>query len=139
MKKAAILTIHSVSNYGAVLQAYALKKAIEDRYKGFVDISIIDYKNEYFQSHKRIRLKGSLIEKIVQLERLIFYGFEENVRNSISRFIKENDNLTTFCSNRNEVMDLVKNLDIVVAGSDQVWNPSCTGSDFNFFCHLTCL
>ena len=43
-KRIGIMTMHRIVNYGSFLQAYALRKIIEEL--GYVDVEFVDYKFE---------------------------------------------------------------------------------------------
>ncbi len=104
MKKIGILTFAFADNYGAVLQSYALKRYIES--KGY-QVSIIDY---------RPRKMYSIRTRI----RKIFYNNMQE--NKFKAFRKKYLNIS-----------LKNNYDIVVVGSDQVWNPEIICFDKNWF------
>ncbi len=103
MKKIGILTFAFADNYGAVLQCYALKRYIED--KGY-QVSIIDYRpRKMYSIHTRIRkifLNNTQEKK--------FKAFRKKYLNISFR----------------------KKYDIVVVGSDQVWNPEIICFDKNW-------
>lgn len=103
MKKVGILTFHYSDNYGAVLQAYALRERI-NRIPGCI-CDIVNYIPEkytysLYQNNEEIR--DSLIEK----------------RELFEEFLKE------YCGVEEPVIsDLQEtDYDVYVVGSDQVWN-----------------
>ncbi len=53
MKKIGVITYHRSNNYGAVLQAYALKSVIS-KLGGQCDI--VDYKNQHIERINQVRL-----------------------------------------------------------------------------------
>lgn len=103
MKKAGILTFQNANNYGAVFQAYALKKTIE---KLGCKAWVIDYDSKAM-GLKRIQKK------------------------QFADFIKENLNLTEEYDS-GEKIDVSK-FDAIITGSDQVWNPYLTKNDMTYF------
>ncbi|HCT89979.1 MAG TPA: hypothetical protein DF613_01150 [Lachnospiraceae bacterium] len=104
MKKIGILTFHYVDNYGAVLQAYALRKILNgfDGYKA----EIINYVPEEYEY--RTYLEDDLIELF--LER----------RKKFKTFIGEK------CAVTSPMIHTLKGVsyDYYCVGSDQVWNLS---------------
>ncbi|MDD4320858.1 MAG: polysaccharide pyruvyl transferase family protein [Acidaminococcaceae bacterium] len=119
--KIGILTFHDADNYGAVLQAYALKETIK---KIEEDVEILNYKRQV--SSRNIIL---LIKSI--LSTLMYLYPPRSIRK-----IK-------FTKFRNKYMDIskdtffnsaeIKGKDIYVVGSDQVWNSEITNYDEAYF------
>ncbi|WP_318513959.1 polysaccharide pyruvyl transferase family protein [Photobacterium leiognathi] len=128
MKKIGIMTFHRAHNYGAVLQAYALNKTIQNLgYDvGFVDIQHPNIAEGYrlvptINNNKILfTFKGYihfLLDPLRKIKRS--KGFDN--------FIKCNFSLIS-------VGEKEKTLDVVVLGSDQIWNPEYTNGfvDFHF-------
>ena len=122
-KKVAILTIHNVDNYGAILQTFSMFNYI----KFNLDPIIINFKNPMFEpSLKLIRYSGissfkSCIKDILRIKsRYVFVK-------KFNEFIKQNLKLTHKVS-RDELNSptFLNNFDILLVGSDQVWNPNIT-------------
>ncbi|MDE5984746.1 MAG: polysaccharide pyruvyl transferase family protein [Eubacterium sp.] len=123
-KKVAIITRHAVSNYGSVLQAYALQKAIGSF--GF-ESEIIDY-IRFDEDYKNIAdtlVKKSSWNKNIAT-RLVYKSIQSPEYIKMGRaFEKYRKNLliessTRYCS----IDELKKNppkADIYCTGSDQVW------------------
>jgi len=123
MMRIAILTFQDAKNYGAMLQAFALKKVVSK----FANADIINYYNPYF--HKNVSLKNvkSLIKYMV--------NFKTNH--------KKNNRFLTFLNAylvdnspyiyKDKLYTISKNYDIYIVGSDQVWNLSCSGNDRAYF------
>ena len=112
--KIGILTFHWATNYGAVLQTYALQSCLEDL--GHT-VSVINYKpviydyniwNFFFQQHFR-RFKEYYKNKKMELELAIFR--------------KHYLNLTRRINKCNDISDIISEYDILISGSDQVLNP----------------
>lgn len=109
--KIGILTFHSVDNYGAVLQAYALQAFLVSQ--GY-HVEIIDYRPSYFHSprHWPVRPDRLLGEIYCRIMARRFEQFR-------TRYL----NRTPICLT---ATDLEKNLpqyDAMIVGSDQVWSP----------------
>ena len=125
MKKSiGIMTIHTTYNYGAVLQAYATEAFYNTH--GF-DAELIDYTNDHIQEQLKLfykqegKLKGFFITFIrnVFFGRLHYYRKAFGKIKDICRFSKES--YTSL-----EQLNQTK-YDILVAGSDQLWNPLISG------------
>lgn len=129
MKKVGILTFHRAINYGAVLQAYALRDAIISL--GF-ECEIIDYRcpkieNDYWEN--RIEDIG-----LLAIKKRLFYKLTDRKRLKFSKFYREYLNLHDvdryFPEN---IRDSNKIYGIILVGSDQVWNYRGSNGDEAYF------
>ena len=111
--KIGILTFHRTPNYGAQLQAYALRKYIESLGH---EVHIIDYWPNYrnerskfisFEEMKQMSLRA----KIQYLYNKVFTSF---------RFYKRIHATEEFARKYLEITD-IRDVDIAVYGSDQIW------------------
>lgn len=133
--KIGTLTFHYAHNYGAMLQAYALvKKLIMMGY----DAKIIDYRLPYiYNSHEKFSFLRFVNfyeqcgnNKIVAFLKAIknwrknfsktpkWYRFEDFLNNTLPK--------TERLFNIESINNL--GLDVVICGSDQIWNDTLTGS-----------
>jgi hypothetical protein len=134
MIKVGIVTIHMAYNYGAVLQAYALKHTI--RKLGNI-CEIIDYRVESiygcYYPFADFYLSGLNLFSITGL-RYIKYNLLSKIRwdktAKFEHFIKKELSKNRI-HNLKELKDI--DYDIVVYGSDQIWNRSITGGEFEPF------
>lgn len=115
MKKIGILTFHYENNYGAILQCYALQQIIKEKK---YDVKIINFyiKNGINDSLKLINPNKNIIKQVITAP-LNFCKLKK-----LKNFINNNLILTTRITQREEVIKYINNLDIVITGSDQVWN-----------------
>jgi len=129
MKKCGILSFLRTTNYGAVLQCYALQYKLKTL---GVDAEVIDYrskvltsryekKNFLYYINPKYLLKIFLRNSYIRDNRCSFNLFIENFISVSSNFY---DELTI------KKTDLI--YDFFIVGSDQVWNPLCMGWDKNF-------
>lgn len=116
MKKVGILTFNRAINYGAVLQAFALKNAL-NKYR---DTEIINYKNEKMENVYSLSSKN-VIKTI--LKRIQFS--KKNKR--FYQFIDENATEKKY--DKNNFDSVEESFDKIIVGSDQVWNFTCSGDD----------
>jgi hypothetical protein len=110
--KIGILTFHAVSNYGAVLQAYALMSYL--RRQGH-EVELIDYQPDYLMGRYQITAKALLhpISWVKWLKAVRFKGFnKKHLKVSSCRY-----------ASRDELFTAADVYDVVITGSDQVWNP----------------
>jgi hypothetical protein len=120
--KIGIITFHCADNYGAVLQAYALQTKLRELYKD-AEIFVIDYRPKYIlrmfslvKTHHVLYFFNSLLQ----------LPFRIVIKEEFNRFRRENYSYI-------EVKD-ADQLDYIVCGSDQVWNPVITqGPDKHYF------
>jgi hypothetical protein len=129
--KIGILTLHDADNYGAILQAYALKKIIKQFNKGSVEI--IDYKKPYIREvYKLVKLDRSSTVSCIRslLENMILLPSRYFKKNKFRKFRKEYMDISAvkFFSSKD-----ISGYDIYIVGSDQVWNNVIVKNDETFF------
>lgn len=125
--KIGILTYHFARNYGAILQCYALQESLKEMGH---DVCVIDYRPEpvargyaVFDPHRfwgrtpaRFFRKSWRELNVIGDRRKRFAAFE------------------TFARNRLNLNPSAAGLDLVIVGSDQVWNTALTeGFDPNYW------
>lgn len=130
MKKIGILTFNNSYNYGAVLQAFATQKFLSNMGN---EAEFINYQNEYeykynklFSYRKNLSLKRNII---ILIKNTLFFSFWY-CNKSFNKFIKS---MPKTCRCNSEQLNNL-NFDIIIAGSDQIWNPNIYGEnmDWNF-------
>jgi hypothetical protein len=121
MKKIGIITFHKAHNYGAVLQAFALKSYLSQ--KGF-DVTFIDYDPIFLAKNKIFNM--SFNNGLVFFARLFVsdiillksrYRRKKGFDNFINRFLKSEIKVNSDVS-----FKVPKDIETVIIGSDQVWN-----------------
>lgn len=131
--KIGILTFHRPLNYGALLQAIALRSYLSDMGH---DVYYVDYWPEYHKDSYRVFNKtifktASLKEKITIIFKSTIFGFGRKKRiNAFSPFIEEYIN--PYCQNYHSGVVY----DLCLYGSDQIWrNFKSLGNhqDFTYF------
>lgn len=124
--KIGILTMHKVLNYGSALQAYALQHYISSLGH---DAELIDY----------IFPNGSRIARLTLKQRLTY-----PVKSLLSGKLRKKLRFQKFykkyfvCSDERfnspeELSNAKFDYDILMTGSDQVWNPKHIKDDYSFF------
>ncbi|MBM6653730.1 polysaccharide pyruvyl transferase family protein [Bacteroides mediterraneensis] len=113
MKRIGIITIHSDLNYGAALQAYALNEFLRNR--GY-QAEIINYIK--IPNHPR-KYPFPINIAYWIMNRPRFTRYRKFLKESISK--KSWHSVNELMNNFNEPYD------ILISGSDQVWNPTCGG------------
>lgn len=123
-KKIGVLTFHNAINYGAVLQAYALEKYLENQ---GINAELIGYKNPHV--FRAPSLKG--IWKGKNLVRNIYYTLEFPFwykRYKKFQAFLEGININDKCSKEEW-----EEYSSIIVGSDQVWNLNTTNGDFTYY------
>lgn len=121
MQKAKILTFHNAENYGATLQAYALKETLKDMY---LDASFVNYEDKnILADYKLIRTNSlkSFFSSLWYLPRNL-----KRKRSFKSFSAKYLDTKKKVYNSKEEIEKDLEAEDVLVAGSDQIWNPSLT-------------
>ena len=121
--KVGILTYHRAENYGALLQAFALKTYIKSLGHNVV---FVDYWPEYHVEHYRIfsfkRFKTLNITGKIKylLSFFLWGGFKLLRKKRLIKFMREKLGLNKTASYNDDTIRTEK-YDLVVYGSDQIW------------------
>lgn len=125
--KVGVLTFHRAINYGAALQAYALVRKMNEL--GF-EAELADYRNPHIEKsfHEFSVSKVNSPKKAASF--FLNYGRMKRKKRAFKSFM----NLVPtgkLCGDAKALN--AEEYDVFVTGSDQVWNPDCTGFDKTFF------
>lgn len=136
--KIAILTQPLNHNYGGLLQAFAIQKALK-KYFNYSDVTTIDI----YYGHSKFSEIKMFIKKVLKV---VFFGYKKLRKNNLTEedFQKVIINMTAF---KNKYISLsskrytkanirlLKNLnfDAYIVGSDQVWRPKYSPNILSFF------
>lgn len=112
MKKVGIITIHSDLNYGAFLQAFALTSFLRDN--GY-SAKIIDYR-KIPNSPRIYKFPLNIAYKLYNLPRL--YRYRKFIEPLLSK---------TRYNSLSELNSFNEDFNVLISGSDQIWNPICGG------------
>lgn len=123
-----ILTFHYARNYGAVLQAYALQNKIQnlcDR------VEIIDYRNSRIMQELALWcLEGRDFKSLVRAIGSFIYRARKKW--CFAAFEKKRMVLSVPL-NKKTLSAYVKRFNILITGSDQVWNGNLTDNDMTYY------
>lgn len=126
MTKIGVLTFHKSINYGSVLQTWALCKVLKN-YETYV----IDYEpDKYKQLYGTFSLKNGFKYNLNRLLNILA------IKNQINKFAEFRDNhlnCTTKYSSANINEEILNSFDVVITGSDQIWNVHAEDADNIFF------
>ena len=136
--KIAILTQPLKSNYGGLLQAYALQKSLS---KLGHDATTV---NRFFLPKTKLKVLENFIKRVL----LVYIKGRKDIEvfplqpskkeqeimaTNTSAFIKNNIALTKTISSTVELEEMIEEYDAFVVGSDQVWRPKYSPSIYNYF------
>jgi hypothetical protein len=131
--KVGILTMHYRRNYGGILQSYALMKVLQGLGH---DVEVIDFR---YDSKRNKRVK----EMIIKLLKALMKKQPKNSSNIAVRPLPK-EHIEAFISFKSEYMcysetagndtinTIVSKYDVIVVGSDQIWN-NLSGKQLYFF------
>lgn len=132
-----LITLHSENNYGAALQATALRMVLNK----FGETRVINYQPDnsgscVFRESKQSRqLKLKAVYSLWDSNNIIAQSLGPIVREKkFQRFIQTYGNLTESYSAKDLAEGLASDFDLYVCGSDQIWNPRITNLDPVYFC-----
>lgn len=129
-----IFTFHRANNYGAVLQNFALIKAI-NKLNPKSCVYTIDFRNEILETPYKNMIFANdknLAKRIYHsLLNIVNYQREKKLISSFDRFRSEKLNMTSSI----QYCDLHENnigMDLYITGSDQVWNEKIVGEKYEY-------
>lgn len=125
-----ILTFHRAINYGALIQAYALKTTIENLGH---QVSIIDYRNPMLE--KMYEYKGFFMQNGAKnkLRWMLYSKIENNKRKNYDLFRQNYLGIKGPGISKEDLSKLNDEYNHFFVGSDQVWSPDAHGHDSTFF------
>lgn len=131
MRKIGILTFHFAHNYGAMLQAYALKTYLPK--EGYT-AEIINYESDFFEKQYRVRPIVLSKNPAWVLKNLALYWQKKPQANTFETFKRQELGVTgKRLSSGAEVNQKAAEFDAVFVGSDQLWNMNLTRNDMTYF------
>ena len=126
MKKIGIITFHKAHNYGASLQAYALKTILEREGNS---VEFIDYFPEMMQKQYNVmKINKKNIFTMIKsfISSIVYFNKNKKRYNNFNTFINKNFNLTNKYDSIEAIKKNPPQEDVYITGSDQVWNPDIT-------------
>ncbi len=124
MSRVGIITFLHNDNYGSALQAYALQRVIREMGHECVHM---DYAPDGKEKIRNLLHSGNSPKLIMDgLKKRSVKAGQQGARSksaSIPEFYGRRMTLSRKCRNLQELRDAAKDYDILVCGSDQIWNP----------------
>lgn len=132
MKEIATLTTHGADNYGAILQAHALRRYIEGM--GY-ECRILNYIPEYtVEEYRLIRTPKNLRWVIYAAYQVIHYNKRKKRKDRFAAFRDQYMALSGDVIKKvDDLVQIANEYDTVVIGSDQIWNPRIHDADEAYF------
>lgn len=130
--KIGIITYHFARNYGAVLQCFALSEYLSS--VGH-DVKVIDYVTETQARNNSLFHKRHGIKNLaINIALLPFVGVRMEKERLYAEFIDKRLHLTRRVTSLHELAALIagEGFDVVISGSDQVFNPKIADFDEAF-------
>ncbi|MBE5946154.1 MAG: polysaccharide pyruvyl transferase family protein [Lachnospiraceae bacterium] len=122
--KVGIITFHFANNFGAALQTYALSKAIEKITNE--DVEIIDYRNPFIRFTDFVRLFPITKNLSEMIDGLKTFSHRIKRKKRFNRFYEEYYKTGKCYNSFNALKNNSPDYDVIVCGSDQIWNPTVT-------------
>lgn len=132
-KKVGIITFHASHNYGSMLQAYALQQTVLGM---GLDCEIINFRTKIQTEHfKPPFMRGTLPGKIKRFIQFLPYCYSlfkkfKLFEEFLSRYYKLSEKEFSSLSELNEAK---LPYDLIISGSDQIWNTYCFDFDWAYF------
>lgn len=124
MMKIGIITFQRADNYGAILQCFALSKAIEKNNK---DVEVIDYRNKIIENRYTLfpRFRKNIIMWLFEIYEFLINFKKLKKRKMKFQDIRDKINFSKSYK-KNELLSMYLPYDLIISGSDQVLNPDIT-------------
>lgn len=124
-KKAGIITFHSSRNYGAVLQTYALQTKMKEYCS---DVEIIDYQNKKIEDSLKLWAQnGKSVKSFIKAMLGFVFRYKKKLAfNAFKKYLNLSSLSDEEIINNNEY-------EILITGSDQVWNTEITDDDMHYY------
>ncbi|MBQ6366377.1 MAG: polysaccharide pyruvyl transferase family protein [Oscillospiraceae bacterium] len=132
----AVITFHNTSNFGATLQCVALSCYLKEMGH---QVEVINYLPPYIRDKKsiikelkKIKYADNKPKATVKGMAYLLHAREIGCKNRrFEKFIQKNLNLSHPYFTYSSLIDDPPAADLYLCGSDQIWNPSLTGGDFD--------
>jgi len=124
MSSVGVMTFLHNDNYGSSLQAYALQRVIRELGHG---CEHIDYRPDQTEKVRNLLESGNspklILDGIRKREVKSGQAGARQKSDAIPEFYSRRMKLTPLCRNARELNERSKKYDILLCGSDQIWNP----------------
>lgn len=122
--KTGIITFHFVNNYGGALQAYALRRVISENL--CEDTELIDYRHWFIRLTDAVRMLPITPNVRYYGPWFRSFGKIRKRRRKFADFMGREMHLSPRVNFRWQFRRIKDRYDIMICGSDQIWNPILT-------------
>lgn len=131
MKKIGIITFHKSLNYGSALQAWALSHYLK---KKNYNVCIADFTpNNYSENYGLFFIPKNIKLLAYDFLHLIWFPFLLKRKRAFANFQRNNLPLSnTQYDHAKGISEFAAEEDVMISGSDQIWNPTAQDFDMNF-------
>jgi hypothetical protein len=130
MMKIGLLTLQCTDNYGAMLQAFALKQALSQ----FGKATVLDYRPQAFSGLLSDSVLSGGRSVSQKLGLLLSLQAQRRKRVQFCQYMQDKLEISGQpLLTHNDLAKAASSFDAVVCGSDQIWNPQLTGWDPAYF------
>lgn len=124
----AIITFSDFNtNYGSMLQSFALKTYLEKQNHEVVFIKYREFNNLYKDMRLSVMLKTRMKSSLLDLYKLIKKRDIQKTVINFEKFKKDYFIYTPLYTSNEELKDKLPDFDCYICGSDQIWNINCLG------------
>lgn len=118
--KIGLITYHSAYNYGSVFQAYATQEALRNLCPS---VEVVNYRSkEQKKFYSLYRTEYGLNVLVKDLMQVSLHGMRKKRIERFENFLNKYLHLSKECTEPRDVYDLWDQYDVVISGSDQIWN-----------------
>lgn len=125
-----ILTFQFAHNYGALLQAYALRTFLK---QNGTNVEFIPYYPVRFQKEYEINPFVEGLSFKQRVAKIIKYKMKKPSYDRFKLFKEKELNIKACISKLDSLKQYLENFDVIIFGSDQIWNTELTENDFLYF------
>lgn len=133
MKKIGIITFHRAHNYGATLQCMALSDILNETTENY-KIEVVNYCNKKIdRDYSLFRIDKTNYKSIIKsfISSLIYFTKNDSRRKKYIKYINNYIPMSREVYDEND--NIFSEYDILICGSDQIWNPKLTGKIDNVY------
>ncbi len=133
--KIGTITFHGSHNYGSALQAYALQEYIKELMKDHqipCDYQIMNYRSVLQKKMYQSPSPGSIKDTIKWFMHLPYKSLLDTQSRKFEDFIAGYLQTTEEFSSPDHLCDIVSSYDVLIAGSDQIWNVRARDFDYAY-------
>ena len=124
MARAGIITFLHNDNFGSALQAYALQRTVREL---GVECMHLDYRPDRAEKIRNLLTSGNSLKRVLEgirkREVKAEQGGARRKSEAIPAFYAKHMKLSAPCRNREELRERSRDCELLVCGSDQIWNP----------------